>query len=129
MVKQQRIAKWFLFLACLVVLTCMTQRMAGFSQLQRVTGWQPVSSSVPAVELSGQDASKSSAEAQSTPCELSSKSLFSVPPILFEAALFGLALLILLLAPVILARLTLPPPRVISPTTLRVHLRLCVFRE
>ncbi|HBC2514424.1 TPA: copper resistance protein, partial [Serratia marcescens] len=26
MVKRQRIAKWFLCLACLVVLTCMTQR-------------------------------------------------------------------------------------------------------
>ncbi len=129
MIKQQRIAKWFLCLACLVVLTCMTQRMAGFSQLQRLTGWSNVSSSAQPVVSNDQVSGKNSVEAQSTPCELSSKSLFSVPPILFEAALFGLALLILLLAPVMLARLTLPPPRVISPVTLRVHLRLCVFRE
>ncbi|MCE9941679.1 copper resistance protein, partial [Serratia liquefaciens] len=32
-------------------------------------------------------------------------------------------------APTVAARLRIPPPRVISPHTLRVHLRLCVFRE
>lgn len=38
MVKRQRIAKWFLCLACLVVLTCMTQRMAGLHALQQTLG-------------------------------------------------------------------------------------------
>lgn len=105
MVKRQRIAKWFLCLACLVVLTCMTQRMAGLHALQQTLGILAAT----AVQ-SGDEA----AEAQ---------------PVMFEAMLFGLGLLLALLAPTIAARLRIPPPRAISPPNLRVHLRLCVFRE
>lgn len=73
--------------------------------------------------------SDAAAEAQPTPCELSAKSLLAAPPVMFETVLFGLGLLLALLAPTMAARLRIPPPRVISPPTLRVHLRLCVFRE
>ncbi|CAI0703253.1 copper resistance protein [Serratia ficaria] len=120
MVKRQRIAKWFLCLACLVVLTCMTQRMASLHALQQTLG-------VPAI--AAQPVGGDYAAAQPTPCELSAKSLLASPPVMFETALFGLGLLLALLAPTVAARLRIPPPRVISPTTLRVHLRLCVFRE
>ncbi|VEI20468.1 Uncharacterised protein [Serratia plymuthica] len=121
MVKQQRIAKWFLCLACLVVLTCMTQRMAGLHALQQAMGL-PVASA--ATSVTDDDAAL-----QPKPCELSAKSLLAAPPVMFETLLFGLGLLLVLLAPTVAARLRIPPPRVISPTTLRVHLRLCVFRE
>lgn len=121
MVKQQRIAKWFLCLACLVVLTCMTQRMASLHALQQAMGI-PSASAAPSA---GDDA----AELQPTPCELSAKSLLASPPVMFETVLLGLGLLLALLAPTVAARLRIPPPRVISPPTLRVHLRLCVFRE
>jgi len=70
-----------------------------------------------------------SAEAPVTPCELSAKSLMAVPPILFEGALFAVTLLLALLAANPPRRERLWPPRVISPPRLRVHLRLCVFRE
>jgi hypothetical protein len=120
MVKRQRIAKWFLCLACLVVLTCMTQRMAGVHALQQTLGLPAL-----AAQFIGDD----SAEAQPTPCELSAKSLLASPPVMFETLLFGLGLLLTLLAPTVAARLRIPPPRAISPPTLRVHLRLCVFRE
>ena len=121
MIKQQWIAKWFLCLACLVVLTCMTQRMASLHALQQVTG-------LPAASAA-QSPADDAAELQPTPCELSAKSLLASPPVMFETLLFGLGLLLVLLAPTVAARLRIPPPRVISPTTLRVHLRLCVFRE
>ncbi|QUY48325.1 copper resistance protein [Serratia plymuthica] len=121
MVKQQRIAKWFLCLACLVMLTCMTQRMAGLHALQ-----QAMDLPVASAELSATD---DDAALQPKPCELSAKSLLAAPPVMFETLLFGLGLLLVLLAPTVAARLRIPPPRVISPTTLRVHLRLCVFRE
>lgn len=120
MVKRQRIAKWFLCLACLVVLTCMTQRMAGLHALQQTLGL-PAAIAVQSGDVA--------AEAQPTPCELSAKSLLAAPPVMFETVLFGLGLLLALLAPTIAARLRIPPPRAISPPTLRVHLRLCVFRE
>ncbi|HGM5349112.1 TPA: copper resistance protein [Serratia marcescens] len=120
MVKRQRIAKWFLCLACLVVLTCMTQRMAGLHGLQQTLG-------IPAA--TAVQSSDAAAEAQPTPCELSAKSLLAAPPVMFETVLFGLGLLLALLAPTMAARLRIPPPRAISPPTLRVHLRLCVFRE
>ncbi|ESG88577.1 membrane protein, suppressor for copper-sensitivity A [Salmonella enterica subsp. enterica serovar Javiana str. PRS_2010_0720] len=64
-----------------------------------------------------------------TPCELSAKSLLAAPPVLFEGAILALCLLLSLLAPVRVMRLPFSPPRAISPPTLRVHLRFCVFRE
>ncbi|QHA88643.1 copper resistance protein [Serratia rhizosphaerae] len=121
MVKRQQIAKWFLCLACLVVLTCMTQRMASLHALQLTLGIPAVSATA-----AGDDGD---AVSTTSPCELSTKSLLAAPPVIFESVLLGLGLLLALLAPVIAARLRIPPPRAVSPPTLRVHLRLCVFRE
>lgn len=122
MINRQRIAKWFLYLACLVMLTCITQRMAGLHALQLALG-------LPNVSISQTSASDDEQESATTPCELSAKSLLAAPPVMFETLLFGLGMLLVLLAPVIAPRLRFPPLRVISPPTLRVHLRLCVFRE
>ena len=121
MVKRQQIAKWFLCLACLVVLTCMTQRMASLHALQLTLGIPTVSAAA-----AGDDGEPVAA---TSPCELSAKSLLAAPPVIFESVLLGLGLLLAQLAPVITARLRIPPPRAVSPPTLRVHLRLCVFRE
>lgn len=121
MINRQRIAKWFLCLACLVMLVCITQRMAGLHALQLALG-------LPNVSVS-QSSPNGDEEATTTPCELSAKSLLATPPIMFETVLFGLGMLLVLLAPVIAPRLRFPPLRVISSPTLRVHLRLCVFRE
>ena len=121
MANRQRIAKWFLCLACLVVLTCITQRMAGLHALQLSLGLPEVSVSQSSVE--GDEEATANA-----PCELSAKSLLAAP-VMFESVLFGLGILLVLLAPIIVSRWPLPPLRVISPSTLRVHLRLCVFRE
>jgi hypothetical protein len=121
MINRQRIAKWFLYLACLVVLTCLTQRMAGLHTLQLALG-------LPTVSVS-QSLASGDEEATTTPCELSAKSLLASSPVMFENVLFGLGMLLVLLAPIVAPRLSFPPVRVISPPTLRVHLRLCVFRE
>ncbi|WP_145557041.1 copper resistance protein [Yersinia aldovae] len=117
MVKQQRAAKWFLCLACLVILVCMTQRIASLHAL--VQNLTLTSSSQLIADLDESPA----------PCELSAKSLLVSPPVLFELAIFSLGLLLLLLVPIIPASMRFPPPRVISPSGLRVHLRLCIFRE
>ncbi|WON75700.1 copper resistance protein [Serratia sp. UGAL515B_01] len=124
MINRQRIAKWFLYLTCLVVLTCVTQRMAGLHSLQLALGSPNVNVSQPT--LSGDDKSEPTS---STSCELSAKSLLAASPVMFETVLFGMGMLLALLTPIIAARLRFPPPRAISPTTLRVHLRLCVFHE
>ncbi|SMG25213.1 copper resistance protein [Cedecea sp. NFIX57] len=121
MVKQRRIGIWFLCLACVVVLVCTAQRMAGLHALQMET----VASAV-AVQV---DSPQADGDAPVTPCELSAKSLLSVPPVLFDGALFALCLLLSLLAPVRSTRMPYSPPRATSPPTLRVHLRFCVFRE
>lgn len=117
MFKRQRGAKWFLCLACLVILVCMTQRIASLHALEQSL-LLPSSSQVVA-----------DANDAPTPCELSAKSLLASPPVLFELAIFSLGLLLLLLVPIIPISMRFPPPRVISPSGLRVHLRLCVFRE
>ncbi|QHB32005.1 copper resistance protein [Yersinia canariae] len=117
MFKRQRAAKWFLCLACLVILVCMTQRIASLHALEK----NLLLTSSSQVVADGNDAP--------TPCELSAKSLLASPPVLFELAIFSLGLLLLLLVPIIPTSMRFPPPRVISPSGLRVHLRLCIFRE
>ncbi|WP_288790426.1 copper resistance protein [uncultured Enterobacter sp.] len=121
MIKRQRNAILLVALACLVVLICTAQRMAGMHALVMNVTAVSVSQSV----QQGQESS----DAPVTPCELSAKSLMSVPPVLFEGALFAVTLLLALLAAIPPRRERQWPPRVISPPRLRVHLRLCVFRE
>ncbi|POT58726.1 copper resistance protein [Citrobacter amalonaticus] len=120
MAKQQRLGWWFLCLACVVVMVCTAQRMAGLHALQTET----------ATTLVAQTSATSTDDASPvTPCELSAKSLLAAPPVLFEGAILALCLLLTLLAPMRAMRLPFFPPRAISPPTLRVHLRFCVFRE
>ncbi|EAZ2416727.1 copper resistance protein [Salmonella enterica] len=120
MAKQQRMGWWFLCLACVVVMVCTAQRMAGLHALQMQA---TASAAVVSAPSSTDDGSPV------TPCELSAKSLLAAPPVLFEGAILALCLLLSLLAPVRVMRLRFSPPRAISPPTLRVHLRFCVFRE
>ncbi|KSB48524.1 copper resistance protein [Salmonella enterica subsp. enterica serovar Johannesburg str. SA20025782] len=121
MAKQQRMGWWFLCLACVVVMVCTAQRMAGLHALQMQA---TASAAVVSAPSSTDDGSPV------TPCELSAKSLLAAPPVLFEGAILALCLLLSLLAPVRVMRLPFSPPRAISPPTLRVlSLRFCVFRE
>lgn len=122
MINRQRSATGFLCLVCLVVLICITQRMAGLHALQLALG-------LPNVSISQSLASDDKETKAPTPCELSAKSLLAAPPAIFETVLFGLGMLLALLAPTLVSRLRFPPLRIISPAALRVHLRLCVFRE
>jgi hypothetical protein len=96
--------------------------MAGLHTLQLALG-------LPSVSVSQSVASGDEEATTTTPCELSAKSLLASSPVMFENVLFGLGMLLVLLTPIIAPRLSFPPVRVISPPTLRVHLRLCVFRE
>ncbi|ELI8283886.1 hypothetical protein [Yersinia enterocolitica] len=117
MFKRQRAAKWFLCLACLVILVCMTQRITSLHALEK------------SLLLTSSSQVVAEENEAPTPCELSAKSLLASPPVLFELAIFSLGLLLLLLVPIIPTSMRFPPPRVISPSGLRVHLRLCIFRE
>ena len=119
MIKRQRKAILFVLLACLVVLTCTAQRMAGMHAL--VMNLTADSQSL--------QQNQDQAEAPVTPCELSAKSLMAVPPMLFEGALLAITLLLAVLAAIPPRIERQWPPRAISSPRLRVHLRLCVFRE
>lgn len=121
MAKRQQLGWWFLCLACVVVIVCTAQRMAGLYALQMA----PAATAV----VTQADSSSADDASPVTPCELSAKSLLAAPPVLFEGAILALCLLLSLLAPVRAVRLPFFPPRAISPPTLRVHLRFCVFRE
>ncbi len=121
MVKRQRLSFWFLGLACVVVLICSAQRVLSLHALQM--------GAAASLMLTQSDTPLQDADAAVTPCEISAKSLLSMPPLLFDAALLILGLLFLLLAPQRLCQRRFFPPRVISSPSLRVHLRFCVFRE
>jgi len=121
MVKQQRLGLWFLCLACVVVLVCSAQRVLSLHALQMGTA--------ASVMLIQPDTTPQDDEVAVTPCELSAKSLLSIPPMLFDAALLLFGLLLLLLAPQRASQRRFFPPRVISSPSLRVHLLFCVFRE
>jgi len=118
MIKRQRNAILLVALACLVVFVCTAQRMAGLHALVM---------NAPAVtQAAHQDVD---GDAPVTPCELSAKSLAASPPVMFEGAIFAITLLMAVLAAVPQRPERQWPPRVVSPPRLRVHLRLCVFRE
>jgi len=119
MIPRQRKALLLVALACLVVLICTAQRMAGLHALMM--------NASPVAQQSVQQHQDS--DAPVTPCELSAKSLFATPPVMFEGAIFAITLLMAVLAAVPQRPERRWPPRVISPPRLRVHLRLCVFRE
>ncbi|MCS2148446.1 copper resistance protein [Scandinavium manionii] len=119
MIPRQRKALLLVALACLVVLICTAQRMAGLHALMM--------NASPVAQQSVQQHQDS--DAPVTPCELSAKSLFATPPVMFEGAIFAITLLLAVLAVVPQRPERRWPPRVISPPRLRVHLRLCVFRE
>ncbi|WP_300002492.1 copper resistance protein [uncultured Cedecea sp.] len=121
MVKQQRLGLWFLCLACVVVLVCSAQRVLSLHALQTGTSVS--------VMLTQPDTPSQDDDTAVTPCELSAKSLLSMPPMLFDSALLTLGLLLLLLAPRRSCQRRFFPPRVISSPSLRVHLRFCVFQE
>ncbi|WP_411705932.1 copper resistance protein [Edaphovirga cremea] len=127
MATQQRASKWFLVLACLVILTCMTQRMAGMHLLAK--SLQPVDN-VTNVMLGANNSDSGSDSDSLTPCELSAKSLLAANGMAVEHVFFALLLfIVLLLEPSRQLRLRLPPIRPVSLPRLRVHLRLCVFQE
>ena len=119
MIKRQRKALLLIALTCLVMLVCIAQRSAGLRAL--------VMDAHAVAQAQQQDASDG--DGAHAPCELSAKSLFNAPPVLFEGALFALTLLLVMLAAVPVRAERRWPPRIISPPGLRVHLRLCVFRE
>ncbi len=122
MVRQTRMAKVLLALACLVVLVCTSQRMAGVPQLSVSPPWAASSFSL-----------SDSQEEGSAPaaCSLGVKMLLSAPPLAVEhLALALLTFLLLLLCPLRrLSDLIGHRPPVCSPAQRRLHLRLCVFRE
>lgn len=87
MIKRQRKAI-LLSSACLVVLTCTAQRMAGMHALV-----MNLTADSPSLQQN-----QDQVEAPVTPCELSAKSLMAVPPMLFEGALLAITLLLAVLA-------------------------------
>lgn len=126
MVQRQRVAKWFLILACLVVLTCTTQRMAGMHMLSKYLPTDDITATQTAVEPTV----TASQETPISPCELSAKSLLAANSMAVEHVFFALLLFVaLLLEPARRLYSLIPPPRAVSLPRLRVHLRLCVFRE
>lgn len=126
MVQRQRVAKWFLILACLVVLTCTTQRMAGMHMLSKYLPADDITATQTAVAPLG----VGNQELPISPCELSAKSLLAANSMAVEHLFFALLLFVaLLLEPARRLYSLIPPPRAVSLPRLRVHLRLCVFRE
>jgi len=124
-IKQRRSALIFFCLACLVILTCMTQRIAGLNALSAMVKQDAVT----------QQASSALAEKPSdfstipAPCELGSKSLLSVPPVFLEFAWLAFGLLLAFMSRGNMAAIRCFLPKALPVPRLRVHLRLCVFRE
>ncbi|SRR5471030_417951 len=126
--KQRRFALTFFCLATLVILTCMTQRIAGLNALSASLRADSVTQQV-ATPAALSTETPSEAAAIPTPCELSSKSLLSAPPVILEFALLALGLLLAFLSAGNLASIRTLLPEAVPVPRLRVHLRLCVFRE
>ncbi|HHL4325397.1 TPA: copper resistance protein [Escherichia coli] len=111
----------FLCIACAVAIFCTVQQMACLHSLQ-----MNVSAVTYLSDTTQADADDITSESD---CEHSSLSLLSASPLIFEGAILFSGLMLALLAPVQIFRLSLFSFRAILPPRLRVHLRFCVFRE
>lgn len=123
MLKQRRIARGFLILACLLIITCLAQRVASLRALQL-----PVHASVAVSQsLAPHD---TRADAPVSSCEFSAKSLATSVPLLADVVVLGLlsVLITLFAAPRRLLR-CLPPLPERFPPRCRRHLELCILRE
>lgn len=109
-----------LFVACVVMLICLTQRAAILHHMQVKAATLSLSADHSPQELSSPGLS---------PCELSAHSLLSAQPLHFDNLLLLPGLLVLVLA-VLIKISVLPRPVILfRPPLLRIHLKNCVFRE
>jgi hypothetical protein len=99
--------------------------MAGMHMLSKY-----LPTDVTVTQTTGESQVSDSQESPISPCELSAKSLLAANSMAVEHLFFALLLFVaLLLEPARQLRLLIPPLRAVSLPRLRVHLRLCVFRE
>ncbi|WP_107759054.1 copper resistance protein [Dickeya sp. Secpp 1600] len=110
---RQLVGNLFLALACLIMLTCLIQRVASLQLLLA----NPISATASAF------APSEDPPAAITPCQLSAHSL------LMEHIIPLLPLLFAAVAPRVKIRLTFPVAHLFFPPLLRIHLKHCVFRE
>ncbi|MCF5900220.1 hypothetical protein [Aeromonas veronii] len=125
MMLQQRVAKHLLLLVCLLVLNCAAQPLARLAMLDHALSCQALP--IPGSATDQEDAKPASP--QPTSCQLNGKWLSAATLLCVEQLFFAVAVLIALLAPLWRYTPPLPPPRVVSPPELRLHLTLCVWRE
>ncbi|KHN51850.1 hypothetical protein OI70_20595 [Dickeya fangzhongdai] len=116
---RQLVGNLFLALACLIMLTCLIQRVASLQLLLA----NPTSATATAFGPSEDP------PAAITPCQLSAHSLLMVQPLLMEHIIPLLTLVFAVVAPRVKIRLTFPVTHLFFPPLLRIHLKHCVFRE
>ncbi|MBO8133956.1 copper resistance protein [Dickeya fangzhongdai] len=116
---RQLVGNLFLALACLIMLTCLIQRVASLQQLLA----NPISATASAF------APNEDPPAAITPCQLSAHSLLMVQPLRMEHIIPLLTLVFAAVAPRVKIRLTFPVAHLFFPPLLRIHLKHCVFRE
>ncbi|WP_049855181.1 hypothetical protein [Dickeya fangzhongdai] len=116
---RQLVGNLFLALACLIMLTCLIQRVASLQLLLA----NPISATASAF------APSEDPPAAITPCQLSAHSLLMVQPLLMEHIIPLLTLVFAAVAPRVKIRLTFPVAHLFFPPLLRIHLKHCVFRE
>lgn len=124
MQKQQRIARGFLFLACLLIVTCLVQRVAPPRAL-----FLPPAPQTATTQLTPGSHYQQQASASTSSCDLSHKSLSGALPLMAEAAISILLALFTLLALPLLLMTRLPPPPQTFPPRCRLHLEFCNLRE
>ena len=125
-----RSGRWLVLITVLLILCCIVQRSMGAhvisERLASAVSQTQSSFSTPIAEQQNASEGKYSLST----CELSAKSLLAANSMAVEHLFFALLLFVaLLLEPARRLYSLIPPPRAVSLPRLRVHLRLCVFRE
>lgn len=109
-----------LFVACVVMLICLTQRASILHHMQVKAA---------TLSLTAENSPQELMSPGLSPCELSAHSLLAAQPLHFDNLLLLPTLLVLVLA-VLIKISVLPRPVILfRPPLLRIHLKNCVFRE
>lgn len=123
---RQRIERGFLLLACAIVALCLVQQGSLLRTL-RPLPLSPFSQTLSDFQTT--HASNQEHSAAPTPCSLSAHSLLIAQPLFFDCPLPALGMLLAMFALLMNPPCVFPPVRAASSPVLRIHLKLCVFRE
>ncbi|OAT47812.1 ScsA family copper-binding protein [Proteus hauseri ATCC 700826] len=124
-----RSGRWLVLITVLLILCCIVQRSLGAHIIsERLAGTIAQTQYMPSTPITDDNSEKTSYSLST--CDLSAKSLLSVPPLSIEPFFHSWAVLLLLsMAAIYISRQRSQKKHHHPPPRIRLHLHYCILRD